>query len=341
MKLLNKIKAGFFAGIIATLITPGAQAVCEGKAINFVDDLNWTNMLPVTVLGGISVAGEGFGSRNSFHKMPSVCSCPQNMYPGVGVTYWSPNAIMETVSDPMCFVSLGESKFSSAVDPEAGSNGQTAGKGNHYRNVHVYMSDVMALLKMMEVVAKCTEPHEPFTISYMSEYDPLARNEVWRAAQQAEALLFASPLAQAASAFAGMLRTITRSADDPFFWTTASGKSAVPSTGYSGSNGNGVASSSQSIMDQIVYMKHRNFEWSNSVGPQAQCFAFPVGIPFPFQYRFDQFFPHKTVSTEIKTGVSPMAWATGFAGRPANIPVPGKTDRASILWKAEQCCTGI
>lgn len=274
------------------------------------------------------------------HKMPAVCSCPQNIYTGFGITYWSPEAMLEAVSDPMCFPALGETKFSHQMDNAAGANGRPRGEGSHFKQVHKYLVDFMYIVKLLETAAKCSVVKEAFDITFMSEYYPYWKNEVWGATKHAEILLM-NPITQIACSFVGAFRTLTRDADDPLFFCGQSAKDSIIPSGYAEANGAGIASGNQSVFDKIPYMQARNFEDMLTITKIAQCFPVPVGITFPAMFRYDQFLPHKLSAGEVKTGVSHVVWGTGFAGKPAAMPVPGKTDSAKVVWKARQCCVGI
>lgn len=342
MKFLSIKKLAITSILLASAAMPmSSYALCQGKPINFIEDLNWNNFFPLTLFGGVGIGTSVNKSNNILHKMPTVCSCPFHQYPGVGLTYWSPEMIAETVSEPMCFISLGETKMSSSIDPAAGSEGQDKGRKAEYKNVHTYITNPIGAMKLAEVLMRCVGPVEPFTVQFISEYYPYSKNEVYGAASQPESIAFSSPLAISATAAAGMYATVSRDPIDAVFWQSHSGKNAaIPSQYGGGGNSNGRTASSETIIDKLTYKMHRDFVWTNSIGPQAQCFAFPLGIPFPSQYRRDQFRPHKPMQEEVKTGVSPITWASGFAGTPATLPVPGKVDRAVMIWKARQCCVG-
>lgn len=104
---------GILLGLAATLAWP-SQALaskCEaGTAFNPITKVRWTCIFPITV-GGIRV-----GSFDKLDKAldaqsasKPLCACRKGIqfWFGVKVSYWSPNRMVDVVTEPGCMMALG------------------------------------------------------------------------------------------------------------------------------------------------------------------------------------------------------------------------------------------
>src|SRR3546814_9890746 len=111
--LLTVFVTGLVIGLVMTLAWPSQAhaSKCEaGTVFNPITKVRWTCIFPITV-GGIRV-----GSFDKLDKAldaqsasKPLCACRKGIqfWFGVKVSYWSPNRMVDVVTEPGCMMALG------------------------------------------------------------------------------------------------------------------------------------------------------------------------------------------------------------------------------------------
>ena len=361
MKYLNIISIkrklkGLIFSLLASLTAGNAYAVCEGKMVNPITDVNWNYMIPVTVAG----VKAGDGKNVLLHREPASLKCPHQAFPGVGMTFFSPDLLIEVVSEPMCSVSLPKAKFSKMFDQNRGDNEQDSGDGGAgdggdggdqaYKHVHSFNFAILSSLELFSTLAGCLDATAAvgdvtngmagglFGVKYLSEFDPTHANPLWSVVFAPETIIFAIPPVQLtcipdtiSASFGGQPLT-------PLFWCQGQRGVVYPFGGWA-SSGAGVTMDNIDVAEKELARGSRTLIYPSTIGPWAQCMTIPLGIITKSQYSFDPTFPVKRTSgKKIMYGELVENWSLG---RPANTPDPRNgSDSAYVVWRARQCSVG-
>lgn len=312
-----------------------AQVVQEGNLFNPLSDPNWlSDFFPITIMG-ISMGG----SQPPTIEEPPICECPSHLFgypvPGIGMTYWEPNFVVEVSRQPGDMMTLGGFDiFGGTYSAETGgATSNTAGAGSAGANraqVHWYNYPIFAMIGE-EFDSMCTSSAGTFNLAAITEVDPTWQNDIWSQIFSPEASLFATPIMHlacpadaAASAVAFPL--------DPIFWCAGAWGSVYPFSG----NPNNESSDQQGNAMLLSKFLARQFRlglmWA-TIGPEAVCSSVPSPIWIKTEFRVDPVFPLPTYGLPIYFGQTEVRW--GLAP-PSNFPAHQSS--AYLLWQAHQCC---
>lgn len=324
-----------------------SQAICKGKMINPVSDINWGNLFRFTILSGIKI---GPGRETMLHREPAVLKCPHQAYPGVGVTFHSPDWLGEVTAEPMCVLSLPGAKLSDAFDRNRGTRSvsKTVSKEakSPYAHIHMFGFDVMSLLEFFKTFSGCLDTVEDaqslgnlvFAVKWISEIDITHSNPLWSIAFSPEAIVFSNPVALLACIPDTISSTFFNEPLDSFFWCQGQSGTVYPFGGHAKANV-GTSLTNISLLQKHLAHGHRMFLYPSTIGPWAQCMTFPLGVITKSQYVFDPTFPvARRNGSKIYYGNMAEEWTLG---RPYNTPTPNNgEDSAYIIWRARQCSIG-
>lgn len=349
MKFLKTVNIKRFTAVAILALTAmmasnQASAVCKGKMINPLHDINWNNLFPITLVSGVKIGG---GRSATLHRMPAMCKCPHQNFPGAGITFHSPDYLAEVVSEPMCIVSLPGVKLTDSYDRNRGSNGgKQQGNGNAtYKHVHMFQFDVFKMLGFFKNFIGCLDTTDDlnlasvgdvtFGVKYLSEVDPMHSKTMWAIAFAPETLVFANP-AGLFSCIPDMMSSTFWEPMDSMFWCGGVNGVMYPFDGYA-KNTSGAVIENMDILQRHLAKGHRSFIYSSSIGPWAQCMTMPLGLITKSQYRFDPTFPNPIRNGKpIMYGMNPMKWALGKVVNTVD-PRNGQ-DSAYVVWRGRQCC---
>jgi len=202
-------------------------ATCGPEFINPITDVSWECIFPIRVGGLIqtNVGGSGLSEDPDTIKNP-VCVCGGTI--GLTMSFWEPARMIDTVSDPYCFMALGK-KLS---DPSPGQLGgglrRSASGSRAFQQLHYYIFPVWAVLDMF-MDLPCTDK-KSFDVAMITEVLPHWNNDILALLLNPEAILFANPATQlacaadAAAANAGL-------PINQLFWCQGSWPSVYPLSG--------------------------------------------------------------------------------------------------------------
>lgn len=333
MSLWKKLLA-----VAALLIASSAQAVvptvCNGKLFNPLTDTDWNNLFPITIAG--VRLGTSINPINPLMAaMPPVCVCPTVLgfpFIGIGVTYWQPLYVAETEHRPGCLSSLGGINVLpgySMLHSEQSTNNENMGKSTNRMQVHFYSYPVFGMLEMMKSVA-CKAP-SGFSLSYVTEIDPLWQDDLWGAVFAPESALFANPIAQAACAFDMVAATLGIPLD-AMFWCAGAWGGTYPLTGNSQHSGDPFAMNNQ-VLAKFMARQHRmGLQWQ-TIGPTAICSSHPNPVWVKSQYRFNQVGPISRRGRSVATGDSGKLYQF-----PPVTNIPTQEQTINLIWQGQQCC---
>jgi conjugal transfer pilus assembly protein TraU len=322
----------------ALMAACSAQAVvpliCTGKLFNPLTDPDWNNVFPITIAG--VPLGAGINPINPLMAvMPPVCICPTILgfpFIGIGVTYWQPLLVAEIERRPGCLSSLGGINILpgySMLHSEQSVAGAGRGKSTNRMQVHLYSYPLFGMLEMMKTIS-CKAP-SGFSLSYVTEVDPLWQDDAWGAVFAPEAALFANPIAQAACAVDAVAASMGMPLD-AMFWCAGSLGGVYPLTGNSQHSGDPFTLNNQ-VLSKFIARHHRmGLQWQ-TIGPTAICFSHPNPVWVKSQYRFNQIGPI------VRRGRSVAPGDNGkFFQFPPITNLPTQEHTVNLIWQGQQCC---
>jgi len=337
-KAAAKIAAALLSA--ALLLAPARPAaaiglVCRGAplAATAILRMNWGDFLPI-VIGGVPIGGI---NPPIVHEAP-ICVCPSHIppfvpVPGIGISFWEPLYLAGTTRDPGCAVSLGGvNLLGHAYDTEMGQRrAATPGRrSGSLLQVHWYDFPAFALINAAANTV-CENLGATFNLAGMTEIDPVWNNDLWSAIFSPEDALFANPVAQAACVVDALTSSLNFPLD-PLFWCAGTWGSVYPLSGNVNDETSDQQGNALALSKFMAWEAHLGLLWT-SVGPGAQCFAYPSPIWIKSQYRIDPIYPLPTVGLPVVIGETPLRW--GYLP-PENFPLG--EDSAYVIWNAEQCC---
>lgn len=330
---LAMLLAAIIWSVAAT--TPAqAQSKCSGKFVNPITDVCWSCLFPLSV-GGLNI----WPSSRPDTKNPAspICACGSPV-PRIGISagFWEPARLADVSTKPWCFVNLGGLKISPGFDIGQGyMDGPSAigGKAQNTSKWHVHWY-VYPLLYWMEILTDfvCFE-NSSFDIAYMTEVDPLWQDDTLTALINPEAVLFSSPIAQAACAGDCIAATAKLPLDE-LFWCAGCQGPMYPV------NGNVPASighvqASRLALARFAFKIHREGLAWGTMGAKALCNKYPMPVLRKQQYRVQMVNPIPTVSGRWACSALGASTMPPDAGR--SFPVKGE-DMGYLVWRKRNCC---
>lgn len=219
---------------MASSAAPAHASKCEASSIfNPITKVRWTCIFPITI-GGVKV-----GSANALDKAldaqsssKPLCACRQgaSVMFGVKVSFWSPNRMIDIVTEPGCMMALGADLMSTHGRLQGSQSSISDGTNTRkmFAQMHYYIAPVWAMLDMFTDLP-CLED-DGFDVALMTELLPTWQSAALGAIIQPEAVLFGNPaaglacMADSAAAAAGKVI-------DPLFWCMGSWGSTYPIAG--------------------------------------------------------------------------------------------------------------
>ena len=158
--------------LLVLSLPPARAAKCEGRLPNFVSDICWSCMLPLSIAGRRLAGGQ---QQDNGSSPSGLCSCGKapKLKVGVNLGLWEPVRLIEVTREPYCLVSLGGIKAgggSSAPEPGA-RTGTASGTASYaFYHAHWYVNPLLHWLGAL-LDFDCIE-RDGFDLAYMSEFDP-------------------------------------------------------------------------------------------------------------------------------------------------------------------------
>ena len=333
--------------LTAGVCLPTQAAYCPGRIANPITDVCWKCVFPITV-GGVPVAGFNAEDFADLASNAPVCTCPHPILgarPGITVSFWEPIRLVDVTTKPYCFVSLGMPMSVDVAAPHGTkARRQTTARNSEvsraFYHVHYYTYPVTSMLNMIFDFA-CQEQSTAFDVAYMTELDPLWADDELTFIMNAEAAIFANPVAQLACV-ADCAAASVGFPLAPLFWCAGCQGSVYPLTGNISGNGvtySGTAAATL-MVERMIFKLHRQGMLWGSVGPLALCGYVPMPLWDKRQYKTQMMYPvPETLGAGPANpwccnpiGRSTTLWETG-----KNLPMIGE-DFSFLLWRKRSCC---
>lgn len=311
----------------------------RGRMFNPVSDPNWAqDTFPIVISG---MAAPPTSENPPTVDEPPICICPTHLFgamevPGIGVSYWEPQYIAEVTHHPGRMLTLpgGEdilgSTYAKEFGPVHGKSGASETTGETRSQVHWYDYPVLEVVGLA-ISSACTNSEDGFDLASITEINPLWQGGPWAVYASPEATLFANPLMQFAC-IADAISATTWFPLDPLFWCAGAWGPVYPFTGNPNTQSTDQGSDALTMSKYIALNFRAAMMW-DTIGPQAECNAWPSPIWVKTEFRVDPIYPHPVYGPPIYIGQSEVRWGLG---PPANYPT--EQDAAYLLWVARQCC---
>lgn len=318
----------------ATLGWPGTAHAsrCEaGTIFNPITKVRWTCIFPITI-GGVRV-----GSYDKLDKAldaqsasKPLCACRRGaqFWFGVKVSYWSPNRMIDVVTEPGCMMALGADLMKTGGKLQGSQSSISDGTNTRkmFAQMHYYISPVWAMLDMFTDLP-CFE-NDGFDVALITEILPTWQSATLGAIIQPEAVLFGNPAAGLAcmgdSAAAAGGKVI-----DPLFWCMGSWGATYPIAGdiHFGDSVEawaGLAARGTFMMGRLGAL---------TISSADGCSFIPQPIWTKSRYKLQLMEPVKGGKC-VNIGRPGALWTSGRHA-------PGKDNAQFMLFEKVICCAGI
>jgi conjugal transfer pilus assembly protein TraU len=342
---MNKKLLGLLSGFLLMAI-PGAvfaqataatnKLACHGKTFNPLSDPDWNNLYPITT------AGVPLGSNVNPPDMyePPICTCPSYWfgYPtlGVGITYWEPMFIAETVKIAGCAPSLNGTNI--IGNGYMGLNSEQAqmrpsekgGPHSSRQQIHFYEYPVMAVLDLFQTVG-CRSV-AGFSLVFASELDPTWQNDVWAGIFNPEASLFGSLVAQTACMVDSVAEVAGGPPVDPLYWCAGTWGGLYPMAGTA-NQATSTFQMNHLTLAKFLARQTRIGGLAQTIGPGAICSSTYNPVWLKGQFRVNEVWPIQRYGSPMWVGSPPVFQNPTMITNP-----PGLDDSVDLIWEGKQCC---
>ena len=303
---------------------------CDGSFANPFKDICWDCILPLTI-GPVEVfpsALPDFGNNPS-----PLCFCGTPL-PRIGISIgiWEPVRLVDVVQEEWCFPALGGLK----LDPGIGFASKSlstddAVTGDVSYHSHWYIFPVFYIFELLQDFI-CLE-NSAFDLGYVTEFDPLWQDDTLSLLLNAEALLFANPLAQSACVADCAAASVTHPIKE-LFWCMGCNGSTYPFNGNVSHNKT-PTQSSLLVAQRMAFKLHRQFVAFQTSTTNAECSKKPQPLMDKRQYRFQMINPSAHTKGPFKCPRigSPTATYENFKMK----PVVGE-NHSFLLFRKRNCC---
>ena len=193
MKFASKLVATI--GLLLACVTAQA-ATCKGKFANPITDICWSCMFPLRI-GGAALAS--LDQEDTSNPGGIACWCGNPPKVGVKVSFWEPVRRVDVVREPFCMVSLGGIKMDPGFDAPVASRYRRDGQDqSSFYQVHWYVDPVIYYLQAI-LDNSCLD-NQGFDVAYLTELDPLWKDDELTRILNPEVYLFGNLPARAACA---------------------------------------------------------------------------------------------------------------------------------------------
>jgi conjugal transfer pilus assembly protein TraU len=231
---LSLVTAALLSLAAAGWSRPALASKCEATSIfNPITKVRWTCIFPITIGGvqlGSSNALDKALDAQSSSKPLCVCRKGASVMFGVKVSFWSPNRMIDVVTEPGCMMALGADLMPTHGRLQGSQSSIADGTNTTklFAQMHYYIAPVWAMLDMFTDLP-CLED-DGFGVALITEVLPTWQSATLGAIIQPEAVLFGNPaaglacMADSAAAAAGKVI-------DPLFWCMGSWGATYPIAG--------------------------------------------------------------------------------------------------------------
>lgn len=333
-RLAGVLRATSAAALLALLATPSAAhaSKCEaGTVFNPITKVRWNCIFPITI-GGVRV-----GSYDKLDKAldaqsasKPLCACRKGatFWFGVKVSFWSPNRMVDVVTEPGCMMALGADLMPTGGKLQGSQSSIADGTNTTklFAQMHYYVAPVWKMLDMFTDLP-CIED-DGFDVAMITEVLPTWQSGTLGAIIQPEGILFGNPaaglacMADSASAAAGK-------ATDELFWCMGSWGSTYPVAGDIHMSDRveawaGLASRGIFMMGRLGLL---------TISSEDGCAFKPQPIWTKSRYKLQIMEPVKGGKC-VNIGRPGALWTSGKHA-------PGKDNAQFMVFEKAICCAGV
>lgn len=346
MSVLNKIRNGLaVAALAAAAALPqtgyaqaGAGAVgtaigavaCTGTLFNPLLQTDWNYAFPI-MWGGHSIWNPPWMYE------PPICMCPSHIIPGlivpgIGLTYWEPNMVMEIQREPGCMSTLGGIKVLAMFDSLRAAGNESRDDSDSYSRmqIHMYRYPIFQVLSLF-VSAICSNP-SGINLVDMTEINPIWNmGGPWQAALTPWSVLTSTPAAQAACAVEAAAQAVGAYPMPALEWCAGSWGSASTLGGDLPQSNSNWSSNGLSAFKHLKMWAYVGGVWT-TIGPLALCYSYPSPLLDKAQFRYQQIGPWPIMGQRMRIGDLPPYYGAVMT----NVAHRDSTD--VLFWQGMQCC---
>ena len=336
--MIRKILLLLFFLCITLFPLSGTFAICRGKFLNVLTELDWSNSFPVKI--GSFTINEDYDKPIDYEeiikKTNFFCECGGKL--GITFSLWTPDWIIDSVIDPGCFPAWG---FKVDVGNEIQTSGtlisELQGKGTRSYSVmqaHQSIANFLAILNILKDIS-CTDYTGTLDIGFMTELDPTWNDDETSLVTTPEAIIFSNPL----FGFACMADSITASFGHPLsilFWCLGTWRDVVYPFASSMQQGEDIVTQA-AFAARFLFKLHRDLiVWDNAVDA---CKSIPMPIWIKGHYRFQPVRPIVLKGKAPKVGSLTETWR--FRGKHSPGEIIGGENFSFAIWRKNLCCAPI
>lgn len=297
---------------------------CSGGGLNLYSDVSWKCMFPM-VMGGVKIGSAPTGSQSSNdagNTNKLLCKCKTGI-PGFWFSMWDPSRLVDTVTDPYCFMPFGK-KLKSTGAKLGGNHTQTDNNSKTFAQVHYMIFPTWNVLGFFMDVPCIAETQ--FDVAFMTEIIPTWNDDVLSAIITPESILFSNPLSVVACS-ADSIAALARSPLDTLFWCMGSWGNAYPMAGsitgqdYVSANA-GLAARATYMMSRLGLLQERTLDG---------CGKRYTPIWHKSMYKFQLMRPVQD------NGCRPIG-RTGYLWTSGKHPIVNNDNMMWMQWRKLPCC---
>lgn len=332
-KLFLILVAATVAAFCLTLMPKAswASSCPAGAVFNPITKVRWTCIFPITI-GGVRIGTVDKLSKELDAQSSSkpLCACRKGatFWFGVKVSFWSPNRMIDVVTEPGCMMALGTDILPTHGRLQGSQSSIADGTNTRkmFAQMHYYIAPVWAMLDMFTDLP-CMED-DGFDVALITEVLPTWQSGTLGAIIQPEGILFGNPaaglacMADSAAAAAGKVI-------DPLFWCMGSWGAAYPIAGDIHFDDSVEAWAG--LAARGTYMMGRLGAATISAADGCSFKAAPVWTKSRYKYQLME---------PVKGG------ACVNVGRPGSLwssakHAPGKDNAQFMVFEKVICCAGV
>ncbi len=324
--------------IALTLSHKVNAAACSGSILNPVTEVNWQCIMPVRI-GGVATVNSSAPPDPETIGNP-ICTCMDPLNPRIGlkVSFWEPVRIIEVVTDPYCFPSLGFRAGAPTALQGGGIVTDDTGQTKLFAQAHWIAFPAWAIIDMFTDIPCLDAPSATsvagMAIDAMTEVNPLWNNDIAALLFNPEAVLFANPAA-ALSCIADSVAANVSGPLDTLFWCMGSWGNTYPLAGSITEGGDMVEAAAGLAARRMYFAAREGAATGGALGLEDTavdyCSTHYTPIWNKSHYRLQLAKPIKDFSCR-QIGVDGLRWSY------AKNPIGNGDNFAFIMFRKNKCC---
>jgi|688.fasta_scaffold03135_19 conjugal transfer pilus assembly protein TraU len=311
---------------MSTICSSVGLSAVDGKFVNPFTDVCWECLFPITI-NGVNVT-PGYKDQGEHNQRFCFCAgTPPRA--GIPISFWEPCRLVDVTRHAYRLIGLGGITVGRESITNRGSIGviEESSSRTSFYHVHWYTYPLFSLLGLFSDFP-CVEKGEMDI--YMTELDPLWKNDLLSVILNPEAALFSSSPAQLAC-MADCASSSYNKPSDKMFWCAGCEGSLYPFTGTVPHH-EGAVQASALLVHRIIAKLHRALLVK---GYEEGEFCQPKYMPIIKKslYKTQMIFPIPQTKGECHAlGKSDLLWGMG-----KSYPKGGE-DFSYLVWVKKQTC---